>query len=763
MQTSLLQSFAQRFLDRELQPRELLSVRKILYGVLILLLFTGAFFWRRYWVEQKANELSLREENRGDLKLSRSVLRLTLTGVQGLATCALWNSAMDKQKKNQWNELEYRVRVLTNLQPHFITPWLFQSWNLAYNVSVESDRVKDKYFYISRGIGLLNEGERQNNNNPDIRFSIGFYTQHKICNSDENNVMRSLFQMSQMKPNERDPARFRSWDTGEINLLALEDFCLKHPKLIRRLRDGVRKESEKEKEQLFTCDKVDAVINFLDDNFKIPSIWEEEPTPKGVAWRADKVDPRKPFEDAFPVLPPRRDSVPPPQRKFQPRDGVDELDDSSSLDDNCDGHLISRAWFSYAQEPIPDPGDIPGKTLDVVDRETQRKPKHMTTLLFRSYPALMQYHRAENLQLEGWYDDTPWPIKDWFSQNLFSDGKTPSELRVPKDHSRTAWVEGVEMWEKFGYSNHLLFRNPQEEFDKTELARRYYESRNQAFGSPPEMPTNIDFSLPTRIQEKMMEAEFQRILNSKPPDQREEYLAAFYLYQYGYYRKLGNFETHIMKSYVEAEDETIRTRRLMYEAETARQNGEPRKALALYDQTDCLAAWRDKVLSLSDPNKHREYRESELIQEATFEAQLNYMNVLNQLFGRQIKQDLTFWAVVTGLPSHAHRGGGCIPPEILAAGWVEKLRDPGTLALFPGPFNVLVANKPGTPTPREVANGFALLCNSPGYGPIMSLVPFQFKLTPLLDANIVRNVLDRKRIVLTSSRPTQQPPEPPRN
>ena len=88
---------------------------------------------------------------------------------RGLVETVLWQIAIDKQMKHEWNQLEFFVRSLTKLQPHFLTPWLFQSWNLAYNVSVESDRVRDKYFYISRGIELLAQGERRNHNNPDMR------------------------------------------------------------------------------------------------------------------------------------------------------------------------------------------------------------------------------------------------------------------------------------------------------------------------------------------------------------------------------------------------------------------------------------------------------------------------------------------------------------------------------------------------------------------------------------------------------------------
>src|SRR5688500_17787541 len=111
--------------------------RKFLYLGLILVLFTAAFFWRTRVVQATADRMGVREMGRGEVELTESVVRLSLTGLRGVATCVLWNNALEKQKKNQWNELEVVVRSLTKLQPNFITPWQFQSWNLAYNVSVE--------------------------------------------------------------------------------------------------------------------------------------------------------------------------------------------------------------------------------------------------------------------------------------------------------------------------------------------------------------------------------------------------------------------------------------------------------------------------------------------------------------------------------------------------------------------------------------------------------------------------------------------------
>src|SRR5262249_55924781 len=230
-------------------------VRKLVYIGLIVALFTGSWVWRNYYIKGLADRLAIREQARGEVELTGAVVRLGLTGSRGLATCILWTNAIEKQKKNQWNELEVLVRSLTKLQPHFITPWLFQSWNLAYNVSVESDRVRDKYFYIARGIELLSEGERQNTDHPDLRWSIGFYTQHKICQSDETNYLRSLFQLSLIPPNERDPARFwKQTEKGPVfNWAEFEKFCREHPQLVRRLREGMHRETQRERKRQFTC------------------------------------------------------------------------------------------------------------------------------------------------------------------------------------------------------------------------------------------------------------------------------------------------------------------------------------------------------------------------------------------------------------------------------------------------------------------------------------------------------------------------------
>src|SRR5262245_11516933 len=225
--------------------------RKFIYFALILVLLTGSLMHRKWWVEPEAVRLKLREVAKGEAELTGSAVRLTLTGSRGLAVTFLWSAALRQQERHEWNELELVTSAITKLQPYFITPWLFQGWNLAYNVSVECDRPHDKFYYVSRGLKLLAEGERRNTEQsadpgepgigqPDLRHFIGVAYQGKFGISDEKITMRALLDMSCIDPLRRDPALFWTTDPGGRKIVdpeKLAKLCQDQPRLIRRLRE----------------------------------------------------------------------------------------------------------------------------------------------------------------------------------------------------------------------------------------------------------------------------------------------------------------------------------------------------------------------------------------------------------------------------------------------------------------------------------------------------------------------------------------------
>src|SRR5206468_2417440 len=90
--------------------------RKLIYIVIILVLSFATYLVRQsevFGIDKQARDLELREQDRGEVGLTGSALRLTLLGSRGLVVCSLWVAATEKQKKHEWNELELIVDSLT--------------------------------------------------------------------------------------------------------------------------------------------------------------------------------------------------------------------------------------------------------------------------------------------------------------------------------------------------------------------------------------------------------------------------------------------------------------------------------------------------------------------------------------------------------------------------------------------------------------------------------------------------------------------------
>src|SRR5438477_8095727 len=92
--------------------------RKLIYFGLILGLFTLATFSGTFlrhasgdritgWtVGERADNLQLRETSHGQASVLRATARVAMTGSRGFAVCFLWMTAIEKQKRHEWNKLE---------------------------------------------------------------------------------------------------------------------------------------------------------------------------------------------------------------------------------------------------------------------------------------------------------------------------------------------------------------------------------------------------------------------------------------------------------------------------------------------------------------------------------------------------------------------------------------------------------------------------------------------------------------------------------
>lgn len=120
------------------------------------------------------------------------VLALTteaLGGFRGLISNFLWMRANDLQLNDQYFEAAQLADWITDLEPHFTQVWVYQGWNMAYNISVKFKDFSDRWRWVQNGIELLRDrGLRYNPDDLLIYRELAWFFQHKMgANLDDAN------------------------------------------------------------------------------------------------------------------------------------------------------------------------------------------------------------------------------------------------------------------------------------------------------------------------------------------------------------------------------------------------------------------------------------------------------------------------------------------------------------------------------------------------------------------------------------------------
>ena len=563
--------------------------RKLAYAGIILALFTVTIFWRGKLpvpfsgalpvadrlsagsIEARSKALDLRELDQGDPEILGTTLRLTLFGTRGVAVSVLWAGAIQKQKRNEFGEFQVLVKAVTKLQPNFIIPWLYQSWNMAYNVSVEHDKLGDMYYYIARGIQLLADGDRVNTKvyrdpadgqdhdigSPDIRRSIGFYYQNKFSVSDKVSTLRSLMQVSVIKPADRRRAMLEPAGQG-VDPVAFARFVKANPQLVRRLKAKLN------------CNQPEEVVQFLADNDKIPTLFKNDNELAAA-------------DEQFPVLP----------RRFP--EGPDEYYPGRPADDTFDAFHASRAWFSYAQpivppaktdargEPLPWKSPEPGE----YDTRRYRMPRSPALVIYKTEPCRSQSYLAERLATEGWFDkETVWDPAGAGATGLWGSGglSTPATAQAE-------WVRAARMWAEYGQQNGITLSDDR---------RAQLEDRAGRRGRTP---------------------------GAAPPGDADRAEAAEALRYLDQNRSLINFGYFLATAKAEGEAVTVQARKALYAADAAKATGDNVRAADEYRAA--LAKWRQVLARF--PEYHRPPGgASQTNEENTYEYEMSYVGLLKE-------------------------------------------------------------------------------------------------------------------------------------
>lgn len=586
--------------------------RKRVYLALILVFFAvNTFLWRGvewfdrrafgWTITEQANRLGAREQNLGEVKLTDQVAWLTLTGSRGAVVCALWVTAEEKKKKHEWNQLELVVNWLLKLQPHFSGIWLYQSHNLAYNVSVELEEGRDQYHYIFRGFQLLHDGTRRLKDNPDLRYMMGWYYQHKLGISDDKNLLQALFQLSCIDPRLRDPQRFLGPD-GQVNLPVFEQFCREHPQLVRRLRERL------------DCRTPAEVVRFLGDNYQIPCRYEE-PQPGLVGPAFSRL---KPMDERFPFLP-------------EPFEGP-EANAESAVGDNFTNYDAARSWFAFSQLPLPPAQAMPGPRSRDYDpqhpeyiRGPYRRPRQPPLLSFRRFPAIAQTNLAEKLQKDGWCDAEGWAVDEgqgpetqWFPGHKVIVG-------AGRDWSGDAWRKALAMWQEVGQQNGFLVA-PETLGQWEQLAARYRATYRV---EPEQVGPDLDES-------------------QRGDGMGDSFDAHRRLYWYRENREFTSFPRFLHEAEANSSPEALKGRKHIFQAEQwlnryriPGREREPAPALREYEQA--IPLWRSVLL------QHREFSRSVLVQEEAVHLQDQYRVLVQEVRRPELKQLLVLQDYLTNL------------------------------------------------------------------------------------------------------------------
>jgi len=105
-----------------------------------------------------------------------------LGGFRAIAVDLIWVKAQEAEKNRDWHRYFLLSQLIASLQPRFIEVWIFNSWNMTYNLSLTASTDKEGWEWVKKGIAFGEEGFERNKELPEswkLAWNIGYYYYHK--------------------------------------------------------------------------------------------------------------------------------------------------------------------------------------------------------------------------------------------------------------------------------------------------------------------------------------------------------------------------------------------------------------------------------------------------------------------------------------------------------------------------------------------------------------------------------------------------------
>ncbi len=106
---------------------------------------------------------------------------LVLGGFRAVAADLLWLRSINLKEEKKFYELRTLYELIAKLQPTFAKVWVFNGWNLAYNIANQWPSKEDNWKWVKAGVEFVSKGKQRNPDNVDILFYLGYIYFHKAC------------------------------------------------------------------------------------------------------------------------------------------------------------------------------------------------------------------------------------------------------------------------------------------------------------------------------------------------------------------------------------------------------------------------------------------------------------------------------------------------------------------------------------------------------------------------------------------------------
>lgn len=99
---------------------------------------------------------------------------LATGGFRGVFVDVLWIRAENLRMKKEWYELLSLYELISKLQPNFVQVWIFNSWNMAWNIANDWPGINDKWRWVKKGIDFAWQGVEKNPRSADMWFWVAW-------------------------------------------------------------------------------------------------------------------------------------------------------------------------------------------------------------------------------------------------------------------------------------------------------------------------------------------------------------------------------------------------------------------------------------------------------------------------------------------------------------------------------------------------------------------------------------------------------------